>query len=192
MPRQQVLCSLVLRPDFPPHFLVMASALAVAEAVETVTGVRPDIKWPNDVLAAGRKLCGILIETGSTAANGLYAVLGIGINVNGSLADTPELAQRATTLEQLAGHALQREAVAARLLAGLAERYAELQRGGEAARARVRAAWRARLVTLGAQVRLAQSGQVEEGVAEDVDGDGALLLRRADGQLLTVTWGDVS
>ena len=192
LPRRQVLASLILRPAFPPHVLVMAAALAVAETVEAETGTRPDIKWPNDVLSAGRKLCDILIEAGSDHAGQPFAVLGIGLNVNGSLADDPELAGRAATLADLAGHPLSREAVIMRLLAALARHYDDLQRGGEAARMRVRAAWRARLATLGSRVRLTQSGQVAEGMAEDVDADGALLLRRDDGSLLTVTWGDVS
>ncbi|HEY7835141.1 MAG TPA: biotin--[acetyl-CoA-carboxylase] ligase [Ktedonobacterales bacterium] len=192
MARQQVLASVVLRPAFPPHFLVMAAALAVAEAVAAVTGARPDIKWPNDVLWAGRKLCGILIETGSDTAGQPFAVLGIGLNVNGSLADDAELAGRAATLAEIAGHPLAREVVAAALFIALDRYYAALHDKGAAARADLRADWRARLVTLGQRVRLTQSGTVEEGVAEDVDGDGALLLRRDDGTLLTVTWGDVS
>lgn len=191
LPRQQVLASVILRPLFPPHFLVMAAALAVAAAAEAATGVRPDIKWPNDVLWAGRKLCGILIETGSDTMGQLFAVLGIGLNVNGSLAGDPELASRAATLAEVAGHPLAREMVAAHLLSELARCYTALQGGGESAWARIRAEWRARLVTLGQRVRLTQSDHVEEGIAEDVDGDGALLLRRDDGTLLTITWGDV-
>ncbi|HEV2238035.1 MAG TPA: biotin--[acetyl-CoA-carboxylase] ligase, partial [Ktedonobacterales bacterium] len=88
MPRQQLLFSLVLRPAFPAHFLVMAAALAVADAIDAVAGVPVAIKWPNDVLFEGRKLCGILIETGTGAA-GAYAVLGIGLNINGSLEGDP-------------------------------------------------------------------------------------------------------
>lgn len=192
LPRQQVLLSLVLRPDFPPHFLVMAAALGVARTVDAAAGVPADIKWPNDVLCQGRKLCGILIETGSDARGGRFAVLGIGLNVNGSLAADPELRTRAATLAEIAGHALARERVAATLLTQLDALYTQLRADGAAARAAVRAAWRARLVTLGAHIRLTQGARVEAGTAEDVDADGALLLRRADGSLLPVTWGDVS
>lgn len=192
MPRRQVLCSLVLRPEFPAHFLVMAAALAVARAVEDVAEARPDIKWPNDVLMEGRKLCGILIETGTDDQGHAFAVLGIGLNVNGTLAGDPELAERASTLEDVAGHPLQREEVAAALLAHLDALYTRLSTGGEAALREVRAVWRARLVTLGRPVRIVQGQRVQEGVAEDVDEGGALLLRQSDGRLLTITWGDVS
>lgn len=192
MPRQQVLCSLVLRPAFPAHFLVMAAALAVARTVEDVSEARPDIKWPNDVLIAGRKVCGILIETGSDDQGRAFAVLGIGLNVNGTLAGDPELAGRATTLADVAGNALCREDVAATLLAHLDALYTRLSTGGEPALREVRSVWRARLVTLGQHVRIAQGERVQEGVAEDVDEGGALLLRRADGSLRPITWGDVS
>jgi BirA family transcriptional regulator, biotin operon repressor / biotin---[acetyl-CoA-carboxylase] ligase len=192
LPHRQLLCSVLLRPSFPPHFLVMAAALAVAETIEDTTGLRPDIKWPNDVLYQGRKLCGILIETGADFAGHQFAVLGIGLNVNGSLAGDADLASGAATLAELVGHDLPREDVAAALFRHLDRIYSTLQTGGEDARHAIRDAWRARLVTLGRTVRISQRQHQEEGVAEDVDADGALLLRRADGTLVAVTWGDVS
>jgi BirA family transcriptional regulator, biotin operon repressor / biotin---[acetyl-CoA-carboxylase] ligase len=192
MPRQQVLCSFILRPVFPPHFLVMVASLAVARTVEDVTGVRPDIKWPNDVLASGRKLCGILIETASDAHQRRFAVLGIGLNVNGTLRDDAEIAAHAATLADLSGRSHAREDVVIALAIHLSHRYHALQTGGASALHAVRNAWRERLVTLGKHVRITQSDLIAEGLAEDVDADGALLLRRADGTQLTVTWGDVS
>src|SRR5258708_7756038 len=117
LPRQQLTFSLLLRPPFAPHWLVMMSALAVADAIEAVTGIQPEIKWPNDVLIGGRKVCGILIETSDG-----FAVLGIGVNVNGSLADHPILAARATTLADVAGHVLAREPRATEILQELAAR----------------------------------------------------------------------
>jgi BirA family transcriptional regulator, biotin operon repressor / biotin---[acetyl-CoA-carboxylase] ligase len=187
LPRHQLTLSLVLRPAFPPHFLMMASALAVAAAIETVAGLTPAIKWPNDVLVDGRKVCGILIETSPGVA-----ILGIGVNVNGSLAGDAELAARATTLADAAGRELAREDLAVALIRRLDELYTLLASGGTAAREQVRGTWRGRLVTLGRLVSIHQSGAEIAGVAEDVDADGALLLRRDDGTLQTITWGDVS
>lgn len=192
MPRRQALLSLVLRPDFPPQFLVMMAALAVANVVEDMTGVTPEIKWPNDVLAEGRKLCGILIETGAGADGGAFAVLGIGLNVNGHFASDPELAGRAATLAELAGHDLVREQVIAELLANVSLLYRSLHEGGVAGREIVWMLWRARLATLGRHVRISQGTLTEEGIAEDVDAGGALLLRRADGSQIAISWGDVS
>jgi BirA family transcriptional regulator, biotin operon repressor / biotin---[acetyl-CoA-carboxylase] ligase len=186
LPGQQLALSLVLRPTFPPHFLVMAAALAVAEAVETVTGLRTAIKWPNDVQVDGCKVCGILIETSPG-----YAILGIGLNVNGSLGDDPDLAARATTLADAARHDHSREALAAELLRRLDALYAALAAGDAAARATLRMAWRARLATLGRRITVAQHDASLAGVAEDVDADGVLLLRLDDGTLRPITWGDV-
>lgn len=186
LPNQQLAMSLILRPTFPPHFLVMASALAVAQAIETVTGARPDIKWPNDVLMNGRKVCGILIETSSGVAT-----LGMGINVNGALDDDAELAARATTLAAALGHPVSREALAADILRRLDARYYDLLTSGASARHALRSAWRDRLITLGRPATIHQQGATLHGVAEDVDDEGALLLRLDSGFLTTVLWGDI-
>ena len=187
LPGRQLALSLVLRPAFPPHFLVMASAVAVAEAIEEGTGLRAEIKWPNDVQITGRKVCGILIETSPG-----YTVLGIGVNVNGSLSGDAELAAHATTLADASGHAIAREALAAALLRRLDALYGALKTGGDPDRAVLRDMWRARLITLGRRVTIAQQETTLVGDAEDVDADGALLLRLDDGTRRTVTWGDVS
>lgn len=187
LPGQQLALSLILRPVFPRHFLVMASALAVAEAVEVVAGVAAaGIKWPNDVLVGEHKVCGILIESSEE-----YAILGMGINVNGSLAEDPILAARAMTLEQAAGHMVSREALAAELLQRLDAVYAELQTGEEEAQQSVRDRWRSRLAMLGRRVTVRQNAATLEGMAEDVTEGGALLLRRDDGEIQVITWGDV-
>lgn len=186
LPGQQLALSLVLRPSFPPQFLIMASAIAVAETASELTGAPAEIKWPNDVLIAGRKVCGILIES-----SGGFVVLGVGLNVNGSLAGDPELAARATTLAEAAGGPISREAVAAALLTRLDAYYFQLQSGGDQARTQIREEWRARLVTLGRTVTLRQGEEAVAGFAQDVNADGALLLRLPSGGLRTVTWGDV-
>lgn len=185
-PNQQLALSLILRPSFPPHYLVMASALAVVEAIEAATGARAEIKWPNDALLGGRKICGILIEMSEGVA-----VLGIGVSMNGELGDDPELRDRATTLAAALGHPVSRETLAIEALRRLDARYAALQVGGEQARRVVRDEWRARLATLGRHVTIRQRETTLRGLAEDVDDDGALLLRLDDGQLKTVLWGDV-
>lgn len=186
LPGQQLTLSLVLRPHFPPHFLVMASALAVAGAIEHAAGIRPEIKWPNDVLIGGRKVCGILIET-----SGDIAILGMGVNVNGSLAAYPDIAARATTIADAAGHPLSREDFAADLLHRLDADYASLNSGASAARAEVRERWRARLITLGHDATIRQGDRTLTGRALDVDENGALLLREPDGNTTLVNWGDV-
>jgi BirA family biotin operon repressor/biotin-[acetyl-CoA-carboxylase] ligase len=189
LPNQQLILSFILRPTFPAHYLMMASALAVAEAIEAETSLRAGIKWPNDVLVNGRKVCGILIETGEGAA-----ILGMGLNVNGALASDPELAARATTLAAEAGVTIPREPLAIAITRHLDEMYRQLSSGGPAALRALRDRWRARLVTLGRRATIRQAPnrpETLEGLAVDVDSEGALLLRLDDGRLLPVTWGDV-
>ena len=185
--RQQLTFSIILTPPFAANWLMMASALAISDAIIGVAGQAPAIKWPNDVLLGGKKVCGILIET-----SGEIAVIGIGVNVNGSLAQQPELAVRATTLEDVAGHPLSLEALAASILLALAEHYDVMRYQGDAGRETIRLAWRDRLVTLGAQVRAEQGPTQVMGWAEDVTEDGALIVRRDDGSRVLITWGDVS
>lgn len=186
LPGQMLALSLVLRPTFPPHFLVMAAALAVAEAIERVAGPQAGIKWPNDVLVGERKVCGILIEVSDGVA-----ILGIGLNVNGSFAPDPDLSARAITLEQAAGHPVSREALLEELLRRLDFLYESLQTGGGEAQRTIRDRWRARLSMLGQPATVRQEGSVLTGLAEDVTSDGALLLRLGDSTRRTITWGDV-
>jgi len=194
LPGQQLILSLLLRSLSPPQFVMMASSVAMAEAIEQVTALPTTLKWPNDVLVHGRKVCGILIETGEGAA-----VVGMGLNVNGSLADDPELGARATTLADALGATVSREALAIALLSRLDTLYYTLQTDGVAGRETVRELWRARLGMLGRQVVIHQnvvhSTNREQttltGIAEGVDADGALILIGGDGQRRTITWGDI-
>jgi BirA family transcriptional regulator, biotin operon repressor / biotin---[acetyl-CoA-carboxylase] ligase len=187
LPARQLEFSLLLRPDFPSQFLVMASAVAAAEAIEAVAAIPTGIKWPNDIEVEGRKVAGILIET-----IGDIAVLGIGINVSGSLADDPLLAPAAITLEDAGGHPLSRELLFIDLLRRFDVRYTDLSANGNAARMALHTSWRERLVTLGRRINVRQGESTLTGIAEDVDTGGALLLCLDDGTRVPVHWGDVS
>ncbi len=187
-PRGCLTFSLVLYPETPRlPFLVMASALAVAEAIETLAPLKTEIKWPNDVLIKGKKVSGILIDTGLKEGGPNYAVIGIGLNVNVNLADCPEIADIATSLSAETGRELSRAAVLRELCARFENWYEALREG-----APVLAAWRGRLSTLGKHVRVKAGAEVYEGLAEDVASDGALMLRIADGSLLRMPAGDVT
>lgn len=186
-PGKMLAFSLVLRPNFPAQFLVMASAVAVHTAVLTLGQLPVTIKWPNDILVADRKLCGILIES-----SGDYVVLGIGLNVNGSFAQHPELAQQATTLEQAMGMPVRREAVLCAVLTSLDRIYGTLRSDDQAARKALWQQWRERLTTIGRTVDIVQGERHIRGLAVDVDDDGALLVRLENGTQHAVTWGDVS
>ncbi|MGH2480345.1 MAG: biotin--[acetyl-CoA-carboxylase] ligase [Ktedonobacteraceae bacterium] len=207
-PGCNVLSSLLLRPLFPPHLLVMVASLAVVEAIRQSCGVQATIKWPNDVLIEERKVCGILIETSHDAQGRLIAVLGIGINANGHLRGRVEqkgveveLATIATTLENACGHAVEREALIAQMLLAVENDYLALQQEamkppvatsveGPVARL-IRERWYNHLSTLGRTITVHQGDRLVEGVAEAVDDQGELLLRRPTGELVCITWGVV-
>jgi len=207
-PGCNILSSTLLRPIFPPHLLVMIASLAVVEAIEKTCGIQTAIKWPNDVLIDDRKVCGILIETSHDPDGRLIAVLGIGMNVNGRLQGRVEqkgveveLAAIATTLETAYGHSGSREEILIHLLAALEKDYLALQqeaieppvvapRAGPVARL-LRERWQNHLSTLGRTIKVHQGDSVVEGVAEAVDDNGELLLRRHSGELVCITWGVV-
>jgi BirA family biotin operon repressor/biotin-[acetyl-CoA-carboxylase] ligase len=207
-PGCNILSSTLLRPVFPPHLLVMIASLAVVEAIEQTCGAQTAIKWPNDVLIDGRKVCGILIETSHDQNGHLVAVLGIGINANGQLRGQVEqkgveveLATIATTLETACGHPVSREEILARVLTAIEREYLTLQQEAieppvviptttPAARL-LRERWQSHLATLGRTIKVHQGDNVVEGVAEAVNDNGELLLRRHSGELVCITWGVV-
>jgi BirA family biotin operon repressor/biotin-[acetyl-CoA-carboxylase] ligase len=191
LPGQQALLSIIVYPTFPAQFLVMCAALAVREAIALTSDLDPVIKWPNDVLVAGKKLCGILIETSRGADDRLCAVVGIGLNVHGSFKEVPELAERATTIAEQGSENVSREGVIVTLLERFDEGYEMLQHGGAEGAWRIWKHWRDHLSTLGQWVRIQQGERLIEGMAMGVDGDGALLVRQADGATTQITWGDV-
>jgi BirA family biotin operon repressor/biotin-[acetyl-CoA-carboxylase] ligase len=186
-PRVNVMSTVVLRP--PPlamRQVAMIAPLAVVEACEQVAGVRCDIKWPNDVLVKGRKLAGILIESDVGGVAPLVLV-GTGINVNFDANDHAEIRDIATSLRTETGRPHDREALLAAYLVSFERLYGQAKTGVS-----MRDAWRARLVTLGQLVTASWPGGSVSGMAHDVDDDGSLLVRTADGTLATVEAGDVT
>ncbi len=190
-PGASVYLSIVLRPA-PERLLALGivASLAVARAVERETGLRPSIKWPNDVEIGGRKLAGILVDSVMKDAGVEFAIVGIGLNVTLDPSRHPEIAATATSLARELGRPADRLAVLRALLVELDALYDQTNAGQSLV-----AEWRARLSTLGRRVRVTWPGDpssAEEGVAEDVDADGALLLRRDDATLARLIAGEVS
>ncbi len=183
-----LLMSLLLRPPIPPAAafgLTILAGIATARAVQRLSGLPCRLKWPNDVQVNGRKLAGILCEMSASDDRLDWAVLGIGLNVNLDPAAYPEIAATATSLSHALGRPLPRLPLLAALLEELEADYGRFLAEGLAP---LRAEWRDKLVTLGQQVSF--EGGLYEGRAEDVDEDGALLLRRAGGELVRITVGD--
>jgi BirA family biotin operon repressor/biotin-[acetyl-CoA-carboxylase] ligase len=175
----------------------MIAGLACAEAVESYTGLRPGLKWPNDLLLHGRKLAGILTELESAAGQLAFAVVGMGINVNVDFRQAlvpAELRETGIGLSQALGHPVDRLDLLREVLLRLEQRYEGILSGRSP-----HLEWSERLISLGEQVRVTTmaseeevQGQVLEGRAEGVDRSGALLLRLADGRLRAILAGDVT
>jgi BirA family biotin operon repressor/biotin-[acetyl-CoA-carboxylase] ligase len=178
----------VLRPAVQHlRALAIVAALAVARGIEAQTGLACSLKWPNDVLLGERKVSGILMESQLTGERVRYVLVGIGVNVNADLTGHPEIASTATSLRMELGRELSREALAAAILNEIEALYLATQAGQ-----RPHEEWKARLGTLRRQVSVRVGEQVEEGLAEDVDAEGSLILRRADGSRVAISAGDVT
>ena len=187
-PKGSLALSIILYPsvvNLPS--LIMLASLAVVHSIEAVTGLRSQIKWPNDVLVNGRKVCGILIESSLRANIVDYAIIGIGVNVNLRLAEFPEIQSSATSLSAELGRDVSRLEVIRRLLVEIERLYLALQAGGS-----IYEEWRDSLVTLGRRVRVKSGKTVYEGVAESVARDGSLLLRHSNGNLSKIVAGDAT
>ncbi len=190
-PRRNLYFSVVLRPDLPPARapeLTLVASLALCDALRQA-GVGAGIKWPNDLLASGRKIAGVLTELAAEPDRVHWVVLGAGVNVNARREDFPEeLRDDATSVLVERGQAAPRALFAAACLTALE---GWLDRHAEEGFAPVREAWRARSVTLGRAVSALADGREVLGTAEDIDETGALLVRTDDG-LERILAGDVT
>lgn len=185
----------LLRPDIPMDRLLSVTALAgvaVCGAVEQVCGVRPKLKWPNDPVLNGKKLCGILTEMSLEAETGRLQslVVGIGLNVGQTAADfTPEVAAVATSISQELGRSVTRPALAAAEIEALDRLYTALKGGDLSA---YLAAYRRDCVNLGKTVQLISPLGRETVEAVGIDEQFGLVVRTADGTEKTVRSGEVS
>lgn len=185
-----LLVSLVLRPALAPRGaqrVTMICSLAAVEAIERLTGLRAAIKWPNDVYLGERKVGGVLTELGARGEELRYVVVGMGLNVNLDPAELESVRAPATSLSAELGRPVPRLALLAAILEGIERRY-ERMRGGWSPHVE----WAAHLLTRGRRVSVGTGEGVVDGLAEGVDEDGALLVRRDDGALVRVLAGDVT
>ncbi len=194
---QGIYLSVLLRPQLPPDRLPPVTALAgvaVCAAVERLCGVRPGLKWPNDPVLQGKKLCGILTEMSLEAETGLVPslVLGIGINVGQRPEDfSPEVRAVATSLLQALGEPVSRPRLTAALLEELDRAYAALLAGDLS---EYLAAYQRDCVNLGKTIQLIPlgGGTRETAQAVGIDGEFGLVVRGKDGKERSVRSGEVS
>ncbi len=185
--------SVLLRPALrPPEAtrLTIAAAVAVARAVRTQTGLVPEVKWPNDLLLRGRKFGGILTELSGEQDRIRHVVLGIGLDVNLTVADLPGVLRRlATSLRLELGRTVPRAELAVAVLRELDAAYARVIDTGFETLADE---WESLCTTIGRPIEVALGPRRIRGRAEALDGDGALLVRTEHGHLERLTGGDVT
>ena len=187
-PEGNLAISIILKPSLNslPQ-LTMIASLAVVRAIRKVTGLEAQIKWPNDVLIKGKKVCGILIESEVKSDRVNFAIIGIGVNINLNPSAFPEISVIATSLSSELGKEISKAELASALLSELEQLYLEAQ-----AEAPIYREWQKHMETLGKWIQVKTGESVEEGKAETVTENGNLILRRTDGSLTEILAGDVT
>ena len=188
---KDILLSLVLRPHVDPAQapgLNLVVGLAASQAIGEVAGIPTDLKWPNDVLTAGGKCCGVLTEMNADPGKIRFVIVGVGINVNGTALPKP-IAGRASTLEQAAGGPIPRPRLVAALLNRLEALYLVfLDQGLRPLLQR----WVASSSSVrGRPILVSNPGRSLRGTTAGLSEQGALRIRREDGRVEEVLAGDV-
>jgi len=185
--------SVLLRPSLAPSEctqLTAASANALVRAIQSTTGITPEIKWPNDLLIKGKKIAGILTEMSAELEHVRSVILGIGIDANQTASEFPaDLRPIATSLKLATGKTVSRADLAEAVLRELDREYARILAGQFAA---VAEEWGSRCSTLGKQVTIDMGARRVRGRAEALDENGALLLRTEHGRIERIIGGEVT
>ncbi len=192
-PGMGIYLSLLLRPNCAPAdlmHLTCAAGTAMCQAVEAAIGLRPGIKWTNDLVYQKRKLGGILTELGFTPQGALdYAIIGIGLNCCQQKEDFPsEIQSFAGSLSMAAGTEVDRARVAAAMLESLWHMSGTLLTGKDS----LLEQYRRDCITIGQDISLIRGEEIRYGHAIGVDSAGALLVRFSDGTAEAVSSGEVS
>lgn len=187
---QGIWCSLLLRPALAPDkapLMTLCAALAMAQAVAKETSLAPKIKWPNDLVVNGKKVCGILLEMAGDLDQIEFIVVGTGLNT-GLDAFPSDLKDKATSLEDALNHPVSRSPILLSYLAFMEQAVARVEQQGFQG---IFPAYRALSCTLNSRVNVT-GGVVCQGIAVDMDEEGALIIKQDDGTISRVLAGDVS
>lgn len=184
--------SVLLRPRLDQTawpLITMMASLAVHEALLDACSLETDIKWPNDILANERKLCGILAETVETPT-GRAVVVGIGINLTNA-AFPQQLNESVTSVESATGNVPDLEVVLQKLLSALERRYEKLHSTGGPVE--IAEEWSARSsYASGKRVRVSSASDTLEGTTRGLESDGGLRIETGAGEIKVVRAGDVT
>ncbi len=193
-PRSNIYMSVILRPEIETEdatLLTIMAAVSCAKGVMKSTGLKAEIKWPNDLMISSKKLGGILTEMKSDPDGIVFAVIGIGINVNSKTKKDfpPDIRGIATSIREELGKIQSRTFIIAEILKETEHWYRVLLTEG---RKPLFDEWKRLSSTLGRKVRVTAGDNVFTGVAEDIDKGGMLILRLPSGMLKKISSGDVT
>jgi BirA family biotin operon repressor/biotin-[acetyl-CoA-carboxylase] ligase len=185
-PASSILMSVVFRPTLGqlPQINMLGS-LSIVRAIERLTKIKSTIKWPTDVLVDGSKIAGILMENVLQGEVLQAAILGMGLNVRLDVSSYPEISSIATSLSAKTGRDFDRDDVLRALLEEMDTLYRAVKQNED-----VYHRWLPHVETLGKTVRIKSGQSVEEGLAQSINPDGSITLRRADGSQVTIATGE--
>lgn len=185
--------SIILQQPFPLRIapeLTLLTSVAVKRALALEVGVQAKIKWPNDILLEGKKICGILAEIRADGEQVEHAVVGIGINTNIQAADFPrDITERASSVQALSGRRVSHIRLLTRLLTEFESLFHELTLGHGFAN--ISDEWRESSHTLGKEIQVQTPTGLVVGFAERIDDHGVLYVRQANGEVMEIQSGEI-
>ena len=191
-PDSNILFSIIFRPKFlfsQLFSLTMLTSLSLVKAIEKTTGLRPMIKWPNDVYIGRLKAGGILTEFNGEQDQINFVVVGVGLNVNFDPSLTDGIGNIATSLSKELGEKISRIKLLCAILKEI-EKYYSLIYKNELYK--IHQEWSKYSLVTGKSVTITSFNSTEDGIAESVDADGSLIFRNLNGKRKKIVCGDVS
>ncbi len=191
-PGESIYMTLLLRPQLAPDkapMLTLVMGLSVAEAIQKMTGIKAEIKWPNDIVVNEKKVCGILTEMATEMEYINYVAIGVGINVN-QQRFPEDIARTASSLYKETGKTYRRSELIAAVLERFEENYAVFLQAGDLSG--LKEAYDAVLVNCGREVNVLEPGNEYRAFAEGINEYGELIVKLPGGQEKQIFAGEVS
>lgn len=193
LPEGGIYLSIILKPELMPSQVVqipLIAGVAVCKAIRKMTRLEPRIKWSNDILISGKKVAGILAEMSSEFDRVNFVILGIGVNVNTRGSTLAKLTGGiAASLAGKSSECISRVQLVQSLLQEFEKIYIKFLSSGFNS---IREEWKTYDGTIGSQVSVVDGGTNISGKAIDIDNDGFLLIKKANGEVKKVISGDIS
>lgn len=184
--------SLILFPQLPPSYIpriTLMTAVAIVKAIKICTQIKSQIKWPNDISIQGKKVCGILTEMSAELDIINWVIVGVGINVNIDHREFPEdIREKTTSLKEVLGREVPRVRLVQVFLREFEKYYEKLKRKEFPS---ILEEWKLYSCTLGREIRINIGERIISGEAVDISEEGALILKKEDGELIEIISGTI-